>query len=115
MGQSLSTFSFHDFLHKNFDIFLAVPVFGCICNIIRLYQDLPIQAVNFLKSVMVTHKEGNSVNLRLCHSGIREKRFYQGNAFLLLMFSVGVSVFLTAERACNVVCDGSRFQNVLRF
>ena len=115
MSQSNTAFSFHDLMNKITNVFLAVPVFSCICNLIRLYKDLPIQTVYFLKSVMVSHKESYSVNLCLCHPGIRKKRFDQRNSFLFLMFPVCVSIFLTAKRACNVMCNCSHLQKKLSF
>ena len=98
MSQSNTAFRFHDSLNKIADVFLAVPVFTCICNVIRLYKDLPIQTVNSLKGVMVPNKKSYSVNLCLRHSGIREKRFDQRNSFLFLKFPVCVSIFFTAKR-----------------
>ena len=115
LSKSNAAFRFHDSLNKIADIFLAVPIFSCVGNVICLYKDLPIQTVYFMKSMMMPHKKSYSVNLCLRHSGTGKKRFDQRNSFLFLMFPVCVSIFLTAKRACNVMCNCGYFQNVLSF
>ena len=94
--KTLAAVSLHDFLNKVPYIRFAIAVFSCIRNVIGLYKDLPVQAVNSGEGVMVPHKESYSVNLYLRHFEIREKRFDQRSSFLFLMFPVCITIFITA-------------------
>ena len=56
----------------------------------------------------------NAVNLCRGQTSIMQKFPHQGPAFKLLMFAVCIAVFLSAERAGNVMRDSGNFQYVLR-
>ena len=114
LQDSASAFCFHDFLHEVFNIPLAIIVFGRIGYIICFHEDLIIYAVNIVKGVMMPNQKGDPFDLLFRHSGIRQKVPDQNLAFLLLMLPVCISVFFTAKRTGNVVCNGGDFQYKLR-
>ena len=110
----LAARGFHDRVQKMHDALLTVSVLGCVCDVVRLNEDLVVHAADILQRVVMPHEVGHARDLRLRHAGAGEKRAHQHGAFLLLIFSVGVAVFLAAERAGNVVRDGGDLQKILR-
>lgn len=110
----LAARGFHGRVHEVHDALLAVSVFGCVCDVVGFDEDLVVRAVNVPQRVVMAHKVGHARDLRLRHAGAGQKAAHQHSAFLLLIFSVGVAVFLAAERAGNVVRDGGDLQKILR-
>ena len=53
---------FHGMFHKRSDRLLAVPVFGCIDDIICLNQNLVVDAVDLLRSMVVPHQISHPVH-----------------------------------------------------
>lgn len=53
---------FHGMFHKRSDRLLAVPVFGCIDDIICLNQNLVVDAVDLLRSMVVSHQISHPVH-----------------------------------------------------
>lgn len=63
---------FHGMFHKRSDRLLAVPVFGCIDDIICLNQNLVVDAVDLLRSMVVPHQISHPVHriYSICRSFI---------------------------------------------
>ena len=63
---------FHGMFHKWSDRLLAVPVFGCIDDIICLNQNLVVDAVDLLRSMVVPHQISHPVHriYSICRSFI---------------------------------------------
>ena len=62
---------------------------------------------------MVAHQPGDTVHRVLREAAICQEAPDQGGAFLLLILSIGVSVFLPAEGAGDIVDDGGNLQDCL--
>lgn len=99
---------------EHFYIFLAVLALGGVHDVIGLDEDLVIDAVNVSQGMVMADQIRNAVNLCRGQTSIMQKFPHQGPAFKLLMFAVCIAVFLSAERAGNVMRDSGNFQYVLR-
>ena len=65
------------------------------------------------RSVVVADEIGHARDLRVRQAAVREKRRRHGRALLFLPLAVGIAVFLTAERAGDIVCDGGNLEDPL--
>ena len=97
-----------------FHVFSGVLAFIGVDKIVRLNQNLIVQAVDALEGVMMAHQPGDPVHGVLREASICQEAPDQGGAFLLLILSISVSVFLPAEGTGDIVDDGGNLQNCLR-
>ena len=67
--------------HKGSDCLLTVPAFGRIDDIIRLNQNLIVNAVDLRRTMVVPYQIGHPVDLFCCHAGIRQELPHQPITF----------------------------------
>ena len=103
----------HDLFYKIFYIFFAVSILRSVYDVVGFDQNLIIHSFNISKGVMVAHQISHAADLFGGHSRIGKKLCYQGCAFDFLIFSIGISIFFTTERAGDVMGDGGNLQNKL--
>ena len=104
----------HDLVDESLDVFLAVLVLDGVHDVIGLNEDLVVDAVNICQGMVMADQIRYAVNLCQGQTSIMQKFPHQGPAFEFLMLAVSAAVFLSAERAGNVMRDSGNFQYVLR-
>ena len=112
--QPLARRGLRDSVQKCTDALLVITILDGIRDIVGLHEDLPIGAIDALERVMVRNEKCHPVNLRSIETRIGKESPHQGHAFLLLVLSVRIAVFLPAERARDVMRDGGNLEDELR-
>lgn len=110
---SLPLCVFTIFSTKFSTFFFAVSILRSVYDVVGFDQNLIIHSFNISKGVMVAHQISHAADLFGGHSRIGKKLCYQGCAFDFLIFSIGISIFFTTERAGDVMGDGGNLQNKL--
>ena len=77
-------------------------------------QDLVIQAVHMGIGMMMRHQPGNSLRHISFNRHVCKETLYQRRAFQLLVFSIGIAIFLPAQRAGNIMHHRRQLQRQLR-
>ena len=85
--EPLAAFSLHVLFQEVLPVFRAVAAFGGVYDVVRLDQNLIIDAVNIRVGMVVAHQISHPVHLLRRQARIRQKAPYQGAAlFFLLLF-----------------------------
>ena len=87
------------------DILLRIMRFIRIYQIIRLDENLVIHPVHIRQGMMMPYQIDNAFRHILQQATVRQKLPRQNSPLLLLVFSVGIPVFFSAQRAGDVVED----------
>ena len=61
--QHRAAFRLHDFVDESFNVFLAILVIGGVHDVIRLNEDLVVDAVNVCQGVVMADQIRNAVYL----------------------------------------------------
>ena len=103
--EPLTAFSLHVLFQEVLPVFRAVAAFGGVYDVVRLDQNLIIDAVNIRVGMVVAHQISHPVHLLRRQTRIRQKAPYQGAALFLLSLAVSIAVFFPAQGAGDVIGD----------
>ena len=84
-----------------------------IDQIVRLNDDLIVDAINLIDRMMMTYEKRDPIGKILRKIRIFKKFCNQSSTFFFLIFSVRISVFYPAERAGNIVNQSCHFNQFL--